>query len=83
MGVCGVVRVRAVWVELPLHAAWHLGQPVRLRVVEEQRKFGVVHLPRKHDSSLGPERRCNLLLKEYEPAHNLGHRAGHIFLLAL
>ena len=28
----------------PLHSARHLRQPVRLRVVEEQRKLGVVHL---------------------------------------
>lgn len=82
MGVCGVVRVRAVWVELPLHAAWHLSQPVRLRVVEEQRELGVVHLPSKRDSSFGTERCCNLLHKEYEPAHNKA-QGRPLFLLAL
>ena len=82
MGVCGVVRVRAVWVELPLHAAWHLGQPVRLRVVEEKRKLGVVHLPRRRDSSFGPERCCDLLHKEYIYIARTQQRTGPALISA-
>ena len=42
--VGGMVGVRPSRVERPLHSALHLRQPVRLRVVEEQREFSVVHL---------------------------------------
>lgn len=55
-----VVGVRPVRVKRPLHSAVHLRQPVRLRVVEEQRKFGVVHLC-PHSRLVPPAKRCACL----------------------